>query len=266
MSKQLIWVVLLLLGSLISAETSQANGPTTIYTVTFESVWSQSSHNPTSIPLPTNDHWSRLVGTTHKSGTTFWENGGIATNGIRRMAEWGWNTPLNDEVDVAIGAGNAYEWVEFPSSLGTAAGTLTANITVHSDYPHLTLVSMIAPSPDWFIGVNGLALQDSNGNWEPSITVDLYPYDAGTDAGATFEAANDENLGNPITRLQSVTPFNSSPLGTLTLTQQLPPTAVSLNSAETATEGIPVYGLATLFILIALTLYRVMTVARSKPY
>ena len=225
----LVWVWV------ISAEITLANTTTATYTVTFESTWSQASHNPNSILLPSSAHWSRLVGTTHKTGTTFWQSGSTATNGIRRMAEWGWNGPLNGEVDTAIAAGNAHEWIQFPSSLGSAAGMLTMDITVQPSFPQLTLVSMIAPSPDWFIGISGLDLQDENGNWIPAITVDLYPYDAGTDAGTTFTSGDIEDLGNPISNLQGVTPFNSDPIGTLTLTQQLTPTAVTVASAEATT-------------------------------
>lgn len=247
MSKLLKWIIVLIVGILFfSAETIHANPTTTTYTITFTSVWSQASHNPNTIPLPNNDHWSRLVGTTHTSDTTFWQTGSTATNGIRRMAELGWNGPLNDEVDVEIAADNAYQWFQFPSSLGSAAGTLETEITVHSDYPHLTLVSMIAPSPDWFIGVNGLDLQDGDGNWKSSISADLYPYDAGTDAGATFEAANSEDLGNPITSLQGVTPFSSAPLGTLTLTR-LFPTAVTLSSAQAASNQFSITALLFIF-------------------
>lgn len=44
---------------------------------------------------------------------------------------------------------------------------------------------MIAPSPDWFAGVRGLPLIE-NGQWVPSKTVTLFPWDTGTDSGATF--------------------------------------------------------------------------------
>ena len=39
-------------------------------------------------------------------------------------------------------------------------------------FDRLTWVSMLAPSPDWFVGVSGLPLRDEDG-WIPSLTVDL---------------------------------------------------------------------------------------------
>lgn len=45
---------------------------------------------------------------------------------------------------------------------------------------------MIYPSPDWFVGVSDLELCLSNGSWIDRKTLYLYPYDAGTDNGATY--------------------------------------------------------------------------------
>ena len=56
----------------------------------------------------------------------------------------------------------------------------------------LTVISMVAPSPDWFSGVASLDLCNHNtGEWKDSITLDLKAYDAGTDRGMTFTAADD---------------------------------------------------------------------------
>ena len=56
-------------------------------------------------------------------------------------------------------------------------------------FPFLTLVSMIAPSPDWFVGVDGISLREAE-CWAPRIEMELVGYDAGTDSGATFTAPN----------------------------------------------------------------------------
>lgn len=58
-----------------------------------------------------------------------------------------------------------------------------------SCYPLVTLTSMIAPSPDWFVGVHDYPLY-KNGQWVNHVVVQLYPWDAGTDDGATFSTAN----------------------------------------------------------------------------
>ena len=48
---------------------------------------------------------------------------------------------------------------------------------------------MVAPSPDWFVGVSGLPLFE-NGQWVEERRIDLVPWDAGTDSGTTFESRN----------------------------------------------------------------------------
>ena len=50
-------------------------------------------------------------------------------------------------------------------------------------------MSRMIPSPDWFIGVNSLDLC-KDGQWADKMTIDLDPYDAGTDRGFTFTAPN----------------------------------------------------------------------------
>ena len=42
---------------------------------------------------------------------------------------------------------------------------------------------MVAQSPDWFVGVSGLPLLDAQGDWLSSRSLNLYPWDAGTEEG-----------------------------------------------------------------------------------
>jgi hypothetical protein len=78
---------------------------------------------------------------------------------------------------------------------------------------------MIAPSPDWFIGINSINLLDDNSNWKTSIDLDLYAYDSGTDNGTNYTSVN--AITNPfqnIKSLKSIAPFNDKKIGTLTIT------------------------------------------------
>ena len=49
--------------------------------------------------------------------------------------------------------------------------------------------TMVAPSPDWFVGVRGVPLIEK-GKWVERKSIPLYPYDAGTDSGRTFRSPN----------------------------------------------------------------------------
>lgn len=55
--------------------------------------------------------------------------------------------------------------------------------------PQLSLMVKMIPSPDWFVGVDSLNLCEGS-QWKQEVTIDLQPYDAGTDSGFTFSSPN----------------------------------------------------------------------------
>ncbi|CAB4015183.1 Hypothetical predicted protein [Paramuricea clavata] len=70
------------------------------------------------------------------------------------------------------------------------------DIEVNSEYPLVSFITMIAPSPDWFVGVHDYNLcNTTTGKWLDSRTRDLPPYDAGTDSGPRFGSPN--QITNP---------------------------------------------------------------------
>ena len=78
------------------------------------------------------------------------------------------------------------------SGIGSGTGTSSiSNIEVNTEYPLVSFITMIAPSPDWFVGVHDFNLCDTTtGKWKESRTRDLPPYDAGTDSGPRFQSGN----------------------------------------------------------------------------
>ena len=155
------------------------------YRVTFDAAWSAQTH-PTDIPG--NPHFSGLIGGTHRSTVKFWQEGGFASEGIQLMAERGRQTPLDLEVGAAVASGHA-QYVLAGSDVPRSPGTVSHEFDVARDYPLVTLVTMAAPSPDWFVGVSGLSLIE-NGSWVGEKVVSLHAFDAGTDSGATFSSAD----------------------------------------------------------------------------
>lgn len=65
-------------------------------------------------------------------------------------------------------------------------GKTFAVFRVDPNHHLVSFVSMIDPSPDWFLGVAGLELCLPNCSWIENKVLDLYPWDAGTDSGATY--------------------------------------------------------------------------------
>src|SRR5262245_22853284 len=194
---------------------ADAATPTAPYTMTFTATWSQATH-PTG--FPPNPHWSPLVGGTHNSSVSFWNAGQIASQGIEDMAELGATGPLANEVTAAITAGTADSVILGPG-ISPSPGSASVSFTIDRDFPLVTLVSMIAPSPDWFVGVSGLPLLE-NGDWVATKTVTLWLYDAGTDGGTTFTSPNlDTNPQDPIALHTGLPGYNGVPMGTFTFTR-----------------------------------------------
>jgi hypothetical protein len=185
------------------------------YEVTFESTWSGSTH-PTD--FPTNAHYSGLVGGTHSSRVAFWREGDLASEGIRNMAEVGSKSPLTEEVRQAMGLGSA-EHVLSGGALGTTPGVIRMEFDLTQDFALVTLVTMVAPSPDWFVGVSGLPLFE-NGQWTSVRVVPLLPYDAGTDSGSTYRSG--DQATTPRQPIRQITGFPMiyngvvAPFGTFT--------------------------------------------------
>lgn len=118
------------------------------------------------------------------------------------MAETGSKSPLTNEIQVAIQAGWADALIS-GGGIGNSPGNVSVEFTANATHPLLSLVSMIAPSPDWFIGVHGFNLRP-DGVWIDEITHSLAPYDAGTDSGIHYTSANASTIPQaPITRLES---------------------------------------------------------------
>jgi hypothetical protein len=172
------------------------------YSLRFDATWSAESHPA---DFPSNPHFSGLIGGTHKTGTYLWQVGKAASPGIQTMAEIGAKQPLNSEVNAMIENGDACELIS-GDGIGISPGSTEVNFTASVTCPVVSVVSMIAPSPDWFVGVSALnLLQD--GVWVDGVVVELLPYDAGTDDGASYSSVNAAT--NPQTE---ITLFASAPL------------------------------------------------------
>ena len=85
---------------------------------------------------------------------------------------------------------------------------------------------MIAPSPDWFVGVSSLSLLE-DGEWVDEKRVDLFAYDAVTDSGTTYGARDADAVPRePISRIDYhpvATGGSAPPFGTFTFRREASP-------------------------------------------
>ena len=185
------------------------------YKITLNIDWSRSTH-PDNFPIAV-AHFSRLVGATHSINTTYWQEGDIASAAIEQMSESGGTSLLVEVVNGSI-ATNDSDKLILGDGLSSSPGSRSFTLPVNASHPSFTVVTMIAPSPDWFIGVSAYDLMP-NGIWVDYDTVTLYAYDAGTDSGTSYGASNsDTNPQEPITKIIN-SPFlvnnNIAPIGQL---------------------------------------------------
>lgn len=173
------------------------------YLVTFNINW-----NSTDFPTnyPSNAHFSRLIGWSHGANESFFKIGTFATDGIKNMAETGGTSPLDDELMELIEEGKGYKSF-IGSNLDSGTGEIVLKVEVTEEYPSITLATMIAPSPDWYIAVVDINLLE-NSSFVDQKTVDARVYDAGTDSGVTYASPNETT--NPQI---PITIFVDSPLG-----------------------------------------------------
>jgi hypothetical protein len=203
------------LGILCSTGPGEVAAETTEYEVRFESTWSQTTQP---LNFPPGPHFSGLIGGTHTDQVSFWEVGQMATTGIKDMAELGDKTALMQEVQAAITAGTA-DGVLSGNGLPNSPGTVTLTFNVDDAFPLVTLVSMLAPSPDWFVGVSSLSMRE-NGAWIPQIVVNLAVHDAGTDSGPTYLSPNQVTMPPVPISENTAGPFASDNMvGTFTFTR-----------------------------------------------
>jgi hypothetical protein len=187
------------------------------YEVTFDATWSPTTHP---VDFPAGAHWSGLVGGVHNGNARFFHAGEMASEGIRLMAERGRQPQLLAEVDANITNGAAqFQLSGGGISSSPGARQLTFPQTMRRDFPLVTLCSMIAPSPDWFVGVDSLSLIE-NGQWLTNKVVTLGLYDAGTDSGSNFTSPDEvtapRGVVTPITGYPALVDGQLVPFGTFT--------------------------------------------------
>ena len=236
------------------------------YEVTFQGNWTRES---TPGGVHSNAHFTTLIGAVHNDNVTFWESGGRATPGVEQVAETGVTSRFRSELEASP---HAVEIISESVAFG-GTGSATFSIDVTTDHPLVTLLSMIGPSPDWFVGISGRSLLDASDQWEPRVEIDLFPYDAGTEEGDEFTLDNPATVPQGvITRIGGTGPFSNEPMARLTFvltaTETEPRPTVSLSaSPNPVDEGSPVTVTATLSQALAddVTIPLTLTAGTAEP-
>ena len=153
------------------------------YAIVVKSTWTPARHP---FEYPSGAHFSGLIGASHNANYSIFVVGSRPTPGLERLSEEGKHSPLDDEIHAAISAGNALAMFE-TGGLKNFRDSLVATVRVDPRHPLVSVVNMVAPSPDWFTGAANVNLVE-NGAWVRSRTLMLPAYDSGGDDGTTYKA------------------------------------------------------------------------------
>ncbi len=188
------------------------------YKLTFNAGWSAQTHPN---DFPSSAHFSGLIGMTHNGNTMLFAKGEIASDGIKNMAETGGKNPLEAEIQNFITIGTV-ETLISGGGINPSPGVVSLEFDIVSSHSMVSIVSMVAPSPDWFIAVSNINLIENN-EWVTGKTITVDIYDAGTDDGTTFVSPDEPTIPRAAI-FEITTPplaINNvvAPLGSITFTK-----------------------------------------------
>ncbi|XP_076878598.1 spondin-2b [Brachyhypopomus gauderio] len=221
------------------------------YSLTFTGKWSQTAF-PKQYPVyrpPA--QWSTLIGVTHSSDYHIWQQNEYASNGVREFSEKGEAWALIKEVEAAgERIQSVYGLFSTPAVFG-GTGQTTTEFEVYARHSFLSFIVRLVPSPDWFVGIDSLNLCEGD-HWKENISLDLFPYDAGTDSGFTFSSPKFETIPqDKVTQITSSFPSHPAnsfyyprlkslpPIAKLTLTKIRNTRIFSLPMEPTQSNKIP---------------------------
>ena len=116
-----------------------------------------------------------------------------------------------------ISAGKARE--KILTSGGSSPESLSVTFEADDAHFHISFASMLAPTPDWFFGLDNFSLKNSN-EWISDTTFDIYPYDSGTKYGDEYSYSFGETSPwMPVYSRKSVLPFSDQPVAKVKFTR-----------------------------------------------
>ncbi|PIK56177.1 putative spondin-2-like [Apostichopus japonicus] len=150
-----------------------------------------------------NAQFSPLVGTVHNDEYTMWEEGRVVSRDFRYFVNEDVTSKLVNSIKRSPDANTAFLANKIKDGMGKTSKTFTAT----RDFHLLSFAVHLIPSPDWFVGTSKLDLCQGSSWLDEPITLDLRPYDAGTDQGFMFTSPDyDESSFKPVHQITSTYP------------------------------------------------------------
>lgn len=93
-------------------------------------------------------HFLLFIGLSHNAAGLLFQPGQLASLGIKNVAELGNNAAARAEISALRRSGTAWGLLDGRNRTASP-GTFTDTIRLDAEHPRPTVVTMIAPSPDW---------------------------------------------------------------------------------------------------------------------
>jgi len=156
---------------------------TACYQVQLVGQWKAADHGA----LPGGAHFTSPVIASHSDAYSLFKAGeSYASAGLELLAERGKTATLINE----MAGDNGVKCRTTMSGFSSPTAQASANITLTTSHALISLASMVAPTPDWFLGVGGLSVLDEAGAFRDDLSADVHTYDAGTEEGSGFSLSN----------------------------------------------------------------------------
>lgn len=174
------------------------------YELKFEGMWTRQSHP---LYFPSNvwsTRFSDVIGASHGTSYRFWKENEQPSQGLIEFLEMENTTTLETEIKsnetrTVIKA----KGLRYPN----ITGKTFAVFRVDKHHHLLSIISLIIPSPDWFVGVSGLELCNRT-EWISEKVIELYPYDLGLYSDLQYTSRTTKTSDN-ITKIDHATEYAS---------------------------------------------------------
>lgn len=186
------------------------------YRVEIKYNWSSRTHPDA---YPADGHLSPLTVASHNKWYNIWAPFSFASKGVQNVAEMGNNKQLLTELSYSRNVFD-YEYDMYPTEDGTEIVYLDVYAKGYGGRTLISAISMLAPSPDWFTGIDNIDMCDyKTGKWYNKKEGNLSVWDAGTDAGMEFLSDDKpQKKQKPIMSILG-SRFNGVPVGTYKIYQ-----------------------------------------------
>lgn len=193
-------------GILGAASTGMGCAGTALYNVTFTNFLTNDNFGD-SIPEG-GLVFSPLAGVSHSNRISFLTVRGFATQTVEEIAETGNNEPFLTRARRLRRQGQPIFTVRGADGPTMPGGKTTLQLRVTCDNPFITVLGMIAPSPDWIVQINNENLVDPmTGKFIETESDNLIAYDGGVDDGREFTPPMDASLDLPTEPRKNIAPL-----------------------------------------------------------